>query len=425
LTGAGPAFVMFLTVLPAATVYLLDVQPRMNWGPKMAATGMMSSLTNWLSDAVSSSPSTFVLESTAGFHRGVRLELEPGDVRIGSTPGADIVLRDAGIAAEHAVLRVGRRTIDLHAIGGDVRVGENIIANGYGCALQAPVDLTIGEARLRISIERNQAAAPAPAESGAATARPRVSKAIMIAGALLLAVPALGLAAMRPAAKANDLTGVARAEAQAPAPGNENPTLAAASKIMADLPAADRKFIEHCLSARTGISVREAIAELTGCDRQPSPSLAAALNGNAPNAAASTAGAINAEEAGRKLTERFEASGLTGLRVSAAGGQVTVTGSITKQQTGAWTEAQQWFDGAYRGRLVLVANVTPAEAKKPAPVVNVQAVWFGERPYIITAEGNRYYKGAFLDNGWMIKDIVEGRILLAKDGETLALVYRQ
>ena len=386
----------------------------------MAATGMMSSFTNWFSAAVSSSPSTFVLESTAGFHRGVRLELEPGDVRIGSTPGADIVLRDAGIAAEHAVLRVGRRTIDLHAIGGDVRVGENIIANGFGCALQAPIDLTIGEARLRISIERHQAAASAPVEAGAAPARPRISKAIMIAGALLLAVPALGLAAMRPAAKANDLTSVTRAEAQAQAPGNDNPTLAAASKLMADLPAADRKFIEHCLSSRPGISVRDAIAELNGCDRKPSPSLAAALNGTAPNGAA-----LNAEEAGRKITERLEASGLSNLRVGAAGGQVTVTGSITKQQTGAWTEVQQWFDAAYRGRLVLVANVTPTEAKKPAPVVNVQAVWFGERPYVITTEGNRYYKGAFLDNGWMIKDIVDGRILLAKDGETMALVYRQ
>jgi hypothetical protein len=56
---------------------------------------------------------------------------------------------------------------------------------------------------------------------------------------------------------------------------------------------------------------------------------------------------------------------------------------------------------------------------------NVQAVWFGERPYIITAEGNRYYKGAILDNGWTVKDIADGRILLAKDGETLALVVRQ
>jgi hypothetical protein len=393
----------------------------------MAATGMMSSFTTWLSAAVSSSPSTFVLESTAGFHRGVRLELEPGDIRIGSTPGADIVLRDAGIAAEHAVLRVGRRTIDLHAIGGEVRVGENVIANGYGCALQAPIDLTIGEARLRISIERNQATVPTSVEPGAAPARPRISKAVMIAGALLLAVPALGLAAMRPAAKANDLTSVTRAEALtlAQAPGNDNPTLAAASKLMADLPAADRKFIEHCLSARTGISVREAIAELTGCDRKPSPSLAAALNGTAPNGAAPNGAALNAEEAGRKIAERLEASGLSNLRVGAAGGQVTVTGNITKQQTGAWTEVQQWFDAAYRGRLVLVANVTSTEAKKPPPVMNVQAVWFGERPYVITTEGNRYYKGAFLDNGWMIKDIVDGRILLAKDGETLALVYRQ
>ena len=55
---------------------------------------------------------------------------------------------------------------------------------------------------------------------------------------------------------------------------------------------------------------------------------------------------------------------------------------------------------------------------------NVQAVC-GERPYVITAEGNRYYKGAFLNNGWKIKDIADGRILLTKDGETLALVYRK
>jgi hypothetical protein len=388
----------------------------------MAAPGLMSNFTTWLSAVVSSSPSRFVLESTAGFHRGVRLELEPGDVRIGSTPGADIVLRDAGIAAEHAILRVGRRSIDLHAVGGEVRVGDEVIANGYGCALRAPIDLTIGEARLRISIERNQAPAPTPVEPGDAPARPRFSATIMIAGALLLAVPAFGLAAMRPAAtKADDLTSVARFNVaddheritglqQAEAAGVETVSMRAASRLMADLPASDRQFIQHCLSSRPGISMREAISELNGCDRQPPTNPGPALN---------------AEDAGHKLTERLTVSGLTGLRVTTGAGQVVVTGSITKQQTDAWTEAQQWFDTAYRGRLVLVANVTPTDAKKPMPVVNVQAVWFGERPYIITAEGNRYYKGAYLDNGWTIKDIADGRILLAKDGETLALVYRQ
>jgi hypothetical protein len=394
----------------------------------MTVTGWMSSVTTWLSAVVSSSPSTFVLESTAGFHRGVRVELEPGDVRIGSTPGADIVLRDAGIAAEHAILRVGRRSIDLHAVGGEVRVGEEVVANGYGCALRAPIDLTIGEARLRISIERNQAPALPPVEPGeAAPARPRFSATIMIAGALLLAVPAFGLAAMRPATpKADGPASIAPLVApfnaadgrveriaqlhQAVAASDETLSMTDASRLMANLPAADRQFIQNCLSTRTGISMREAIAELNGCDRQLPPSAGPALN---------------AEDAGRKLSEHLVASGLSGLRVSTGGGQVVVTGSIMKQQTDAWTEVQQWFDAAYRGRMVLVAKVNLTEAQKPTPVVNVQAVWFGERPYIITAEGSRYYKGAILDNGWTIKDIADGRILLAKDGETLSLVYRQ
>jgi len=412
-----------LTVLSVAGVYLVDVWPK-KVGSKMAATGLISYFETWLSAFVSSSPSTFVLESTAGFHRGVRLELEPGDVRIGSTPGADIVLRDAGIAAEHAILRVGRRSIDLHAVGGDVRVGEEVIANGYGCALRAPVDLTIGEARLRISME---ALARPPVEPRDAPKRPRFSATIMIAGALLLAVPAFGLAAMRPAApKVDARTNVGTLVApfnaadgrveriaqlpQAEAVGDEILTMKAASKLMADLPSTDREFIQHCLASRPGISVREAIAQLNGCDRQPSTNPGPALN---------------AEDAGRKLTEHLNASGLTGLRVTKGAGQVIVTGSITKQQTDAWMEAQQWFDAAYRGGLVLVANVTPTDAKKPMPVVNVQAVWFGERPYIITTEGNRYYKGASLDNGWTIKDIADGQILLSKDGETVALVYRQ
>jgi len=321
----------------------------------MSMSSMTASLTASLSAFVPAS-SVIVLEITAGIHRGVRLELEPGDCRIGSTSSADIVLRDAGIAAEHAILRVGRRSIDLHAIGGEVGVGGKVVAKGYGCALRAPIDLTIGEARLRISVERGQA----PARRG-------ISTAILIAGALLLAVPALALGRHHAAPTVTGQTSAAQT-----APSDETPPV-------------------------TTASLRQ----------QPN-----------------SGSAYNAEDAARKLAEHLDVSGLPGLRVSAAGGQVVVTGSIMKKQTAAWTEAQQWFDEAYRGRLVLVANVTVSEAK-PLPVVNVQAVWFGEHPYIITAEGSRYYKGAFLDNGWTIKDIADGRILLTKGGENLALVYRR
>ena len=71
-----------------------------------------------------------------------------------AAPGADIVLRDAGIAAEHAVLRVSARSIDLHATGGEVRAGEETVANGFGCALQMPIDRRVFGRDLRILTER-------------------------------------------------------------------------------------------------------------------------------------------------------------------------------------------------------------------------------------------------------------------------------
>jgi len=258
----------------------------------MAGFGLMSSFVTSLSGAVSAS-STFVLEITAGVHRGVRLELEPGDCRIGSTPGADIVLRDAGIAAEHAILRVGRRSIDLHAIGGEVRAGKEVIAKGYGCALRPPVDLTIGEARLRISAERGDAPARNSAERGDAPARPRISAAILMAGALLLAVPPLGLAAVkRQAAPNTDLT-------------------AEASEVL-------DKF-----EKRKREETRETPPPASASPRRPQPNLASASN---------------AEDAARKLAERLDVSGLSGLRATASGGQVVVNGSIRKQQNAAWMD---------------------------------------------------------------------------------------
>jgi len=58
------------------------------------------------------------------------------------------------------------------------------------------------------------------------------------------------------------------------------------------------------------------------------------------------------------------------------------------------------------------------------PVFQLRAIWYGERPYIITADGARYYRGAFLENGWFIEEIGAERILFTRDGETVALSYR-
>jgi hypothetical protein len=57
------------------------------------------------------------------------------------------------------------------------------------------------------------------------------------------------------------------------------------------------------------------------------------------------------------------------------------------------------------------------------PALQLQAVWYGERPYVLAADGEHYFKGALLDNGWIIRDIGEDHMVLAKDGETVTVTY--
>jgi len=302
-------------------------------------------------------PSAPVLEIVAGAHRGVRLGLELGDCRIGSTAAADIVLRDPGIAAEHAILRVSRHSIHLLATGGDVQVGEVVVSKGHGYALRPPVTLVLGDAHLRLNVERP-----------AAPPRPRLFAAIVATGAVLFAIPPLWLVA----------------------------------PWLGITPAGE------WTRARAGAGSADPALSITASVEQP------------PGTGETAAPEV--ERAARRLAEHLNAAGIRTLRTSAARGHVAVIGGITKQQAAAWTEAQQWFDGIYGGRLIIAGNVLVGDPR--APVLNVQAVYFGERAYLITAEGTRVYKGGFLDNGWTVKDISDEQIVLAKDGESFALAYR-
>jgi hypothetical protein len=97
---------------------------------------------------------------------------------------------------------------------------------------------------------------------------------------------------------------------------------------------------------------------------------------------------------------------------------------VSQQEAIDWAAIQQWFDQTYGGRIVLTTKISPPGEPRTMPALPLQAIWYGERPYIVTADGERYFQGAVLDNGWIIRDIGEDRLLLAKDGETVALTYR-
>jgi hypothetical protein len=300
-------------------------------------------------------------EVVSGLHGGVRLMLESGEYGIGSTPEADIILRDSGVLPGHAILGVQRGRVRLEAIGGDVGAGRQVISQGHGCLLRLPFELSLGDARMRLSRIETPA-----------TGRSRFAIASLAACSAVAVVFTIGLL---------------REEVRA------GPT-----RVATNLP-----FLE----TRAGVAA-------PGRDD-------GSANANVGNAPARPVPLI--AEATHELADRINAANLQTLRVSVVEGRLAVSGALSPQDTPAWSAIQQWFDQAYRGRLVLTTNIGFGEGRA-MPMLQLRAVWFGERPYIITAEGAHFNQGAILDNGWVIQDIGQDRIVLSKKAETVALTYR-
>jgi hypothetical protein len=310
----------------------------------------------------------FKLEVLAGVHRGVTLLLDSAEYRIGSSPQADIVLSDPGVAAEHAILRVDRAGVRIDAIGAEIGVAQGRIPVAHGCRTRLPVDIALGQAELSLS-------------------RPDLDAADLQSRSHLGA--AAGWLARKPATAAGALLGFVLAVTFVAQDG-------------AQTIRAERLFPKA--SRADASDVRADFAYVAG------PRM--------------TDGKATAEQAARELGARLDAAQIQGLRVSALDGRLTVSGKLGKQEAADWAAIQRWFDQTYGSRIVLTANIS-AGAERPAmPSLQLQAIWYGEHPYIITTEGARFYQGAVLDNGWVVREIGEDRLLLAREGETVALTYR-
>ncbi|MHC8326685.1 SctD/MshK family protein [Pseudomonas sp. LB1P83] len=96
-----------------------------------------------------------LLSITRGLHRGVYLALDCAVYTIGSAVSADLILSDAGITERHMVLRFVEGRICVEALGGDVLVlgpqgRETLVPMGSGHRARLPLEIGIGNARLRL-----------------------------------------------------------------------------------------------------------------------------------------------------------------------------------------------------------------------------------------------------------------------------------
>ena len=298
---------------------------------------------------------------THGFHTGAELNLGKPLYTVGSSTEADIVLRDAGIAPIHARLRRRGSQIEIEAVGGDVTLSSGgTIREGHGSRCRLPVGISVGDAHVQLT-------GPERAPSRWAI----FNSPLLIAGSVFFAVFAVSIAANGLSFAKPDETETGKASAQ----NNGLTKLAFA-----------------------GDAGRDVLTD------------------------ASPAQAQTAAEAESQLRQRLEQSGLNTLTVQPSPGRLLVSGMIPNEKSGAWTETQSWFDQTFGAHIPLVSNVMTGNAEQ-APRLTLQAIWYGERPYVIAADGARYHEGAFTNDGWTIQKIGETELLLTKGGATVALKY--
>lgn len=114
-------------------------------------TGSGKTMMSAIPSLPGSKPAVPTLEVIAGLHTGVSVSLDEPAYCLGASDEVDLVLRDAGVAPRHAVLRLEKNTVAVEAIGGDVLTAEKRIPLGKGLRLPLPVELSVGGARIRLS----------------------------------------------------------------------------------------------------------------------------------------------------------------------------------------------------------------------------------------------------------------------------------
>ncbi|MGX5805604.1 SctD/MshK family protein [Bradyrhizobium sp. Arg314] len=125
--------------------------------------------------------------------------------------------------------------------------------------------------------------------------------------------------------------------------------------------------------------------------------------------------------AAKDLQQEVDRAGLLNIKIGSAKGVVTAEGTVTSASATSWQHVQQWFDHHTKGALTLVNGVITKEEKAPSAIA-VEAVWRGPLPYIVI-DGEKYFVGSLLDDGWTVDRIEDSRVLLSRNGRLAFLPY--
>lgn len=304
---------------------------------------------------------TLVVED--GLHRAARAHLSLGSHHVGTAPDSDIVVTDLGPAGTRFALSIEASAITLHALAMPiVLAGGKALKPGRSKRCRGETRFRCGAVSFRIE---------AAAQSSAT--RPRSFR---LAWSLPGLVVAGTLAALLGVLTVSDTVSKADAPTMSANPAGSVPVGSAPSGVVPSAPAPS--------------------------PRQP-------------------ATARRADALRPRLVAYLSQSGLDSIAVNAQPeGSIEAVGQIGPQQTAAWRQAGQWFDGEAAGQVVLVDRVRVAVEPPP---LTIQAVWQGRRPYVVDGRGDKLFTGSVLANGWTVSGIKAGRVMLKRGDQILAVRF--
>ncbi len=108
------------------------------------------------------------------------------------------------------------------------------------------------------------------------------------------------------------------------------------------------------------------------------------------------------------------------LSVLSTGGILKIEGTLNGIQMENWKIVHSTFQEKYGEEPPLESDI---KTKKLSIKLALRSVSIGTTAYLITKKGNKYIEGAFLDNGYLIKSISPGKIVLSKKGTDVDYLY--
>ena len=304
------------------------------------------------------------LKMTAGLHKGAVIRLDTADMLvIGASDDCDVILADTGVRSHHCVLKRQAEKFFLRTIEGALNVNGHEQDPGATIFVPPRVPVIIGSAAFEIVATAAPADAPANVNANehspaqAAPSRPQSVSQMLRERPLGVTAAVAAIIATVFAVRAISL-GISAQSAQG---------------------AAGQATAAAAVTSRSGASIAHDVAEVL---RLSGITCEAQYNGDG---AVTVSGHLGDPKALEAIVKSRAIREIVGLKRVMA---------INLDHPG----------GSMRGATVDGTRIVSVVASAD--------------PYVVTADGSRYYVGASLPQGGRLAGVKEGEVLVERDGHT-------